>query len=246
MDENIKLLKQKFEEIHSLGWIKGYSHGKCSIGATFENLIGKPCENFEIPDFNGIEIKVKGQSNEHNLCLFNCAPDSYLMEVKRLKNEYGYPDKDYPEFKVFNVGANAKYKTKIPSGYQLKLYVNYKLNIIELIVYDKHNNLIDDKTSWSFELLKEKLERKLSYLAFVDADSFLSKGTKYFYYQNITFYKLKNFNTFLKLVEKGKISIVFKVGLRKSGENFGNSYDHGTAFVINKYNLPYLFYKINS
>ena len=146
MDENIKLLKQKFEEIHSLGWIKGYSHGKCSIGATFENLIGKPCENFEIPDFNGIEIKVKGQSNEHNLCLFNCAPDSYLMEVKRLKNEYGYPDKDYPEFKVFNVGANAKYKTKIPSGYQLKLYVNYKLNIIELIVYDKHNNLIDDKT----------------------------------------------------------------------------------------------------
>lgn len=245
MEKNIELLNQKFKEIKRMGWILGDKHNTGSVGLLFESCLGKERENFEIPDFHGIEIKVKGRSKENNITLFNSAPDSYLMEVYRLKEEYGYPDQDFQEFKVFNVQINAKHKTKIPSGYKMQLYVNEALQIVELIVYDKNNCLIDDKTSWTFALLEEKLTRKLSYLAYIEAESQYWQGNKYYRYNQITFYKLKGMNTFLKLLKQGKICISFQVGIRKSGNRIGQKYDHGTAFVISKYHLSYLFDKIN-
>lgn len=245
MDKNLKLLNQKFEEIKGKGWIRGNNNNIGSIGLLFEELIGKERENFEVPDFCGIEIKVKSNCSMKNMSLFCCAPDSYLMEVYRLWEKYGYPDKDYKNFNIFYAVCNSRQKTKLPNGYKLMLYVNYKLRIVELIIYDKHNNLIDDKTSWSFDLLKEKLYRKLCYLAFIEADSKYENGLKYHKYNHIYFYQLKNFETFIKLLDKGKIKIVFQVGIKKSGPNFGEKYDHGTAFVISKYDLHYLFNKID-
>lgn len=244
MEQNIKLLKERFEEIKKKGWIKGDKHNIGSVGLLFEEMIGKENENFELPDFCGIEIKVKSKSPMKNMSLFCCAPDSYLMEVYRLWKTYGYPDKEYKNFNIFYAVCSSKKKTKLPNGYKVMLYVNYKLRIVELIIYDKDSNLIDDKASWSFDLLKEKLYRKLSYLAFVDANSKNEHEKKYHKYNDISFYKLKNFETFIKLLAKGKIQIVFQVGIKKSGTHFGEKYDHGTAFVISKYDLHYLFKKI--
>ncbi len=245
MENNIKLLNQKFEEVKEKGWIKGNKNNIGSIGLLFEKLIGKERENFEVPDFCGIEIKVKSNNSRKNMSLFSCAPDSYLMEVYRLWETYGYPDKEYKDFNIFYAVCSARKKTKLPNGYKLMLYVNYKLRIVELIVYDKNNDLIDDKTSWSFDLLKEKLYRKMCYLAFIDANSKYENNVLYHRYNSISFYQLKNFETFIKLIAKGKVQIVFQVGIKKSGIHFGQKYDHGTAFVISKYDLHYLFNKIN-
>ena len=244
MEENIYLLKEKFDKIRNQNWIEGDRKNTGSIGLLFEQLLGKETENFELPDFNGIEIKVKGKSLEKDVTLFNSAPDSYFMEVYRLKETYGYPDKDYQEFNVFNVKVMANRKTKIPSGYKAQLYINAKAEIVELIIYNKNNELVDDKSSWSFALLKEKLERKLSYLAYVEADSKFINGKKYFKYNTITFYKLRDFNVFLSLLKKGKINITFSAGIRKTPGRIGQKYDHGTSFRINKDDLHFLFEKI--
>lgn len=244
MNSHINLLQQKFEEIKKQGWIKGNHKNIGSVGLLLEELVGKENENFEWPDFYGIEIKVKSNSPMKNISLFSCAPDSYFMEVYRLWETYGYPDKDFKEYNVFYAVCKSNKKTKLPNGYKVMLYVNYKMRIVELIIYDKDNNLIDDKASWSFDLLKEKLYRKLSYLAFIDANSKYENGIKYHRYNNISFYQLKSFETFIKLLDRGKIQIVFQVGIRKTGIHLGEKYDHGTAFVINKYHLHYLFNQI--
>lgn len=94
------LLYDKFNQIEYIGWVKSFENGTTSIGTTFERLIDKNIEDFEIPDFEGVEIKVKSISSKGSISLFNATPDSYLFEIKRIINEYGYPSKDNSEFKV--------------------------------------------------------------------------------------------------------------------------------------------------
>ena len=56
---NIKNLYSRFEDIKKMGWVKSLRKGDTGIGKTFEELLGKTEENFEFPDFEGIEIKTK-------------------------------------------------------------------------------------------------------------------------------------------------------------------------------------------
>ena len=57
--ENIELLNNKFNSIKNMGWIQSIKKGSSGIGLTFEHLIGINENEFEIPDFNGIELKTK-------------------------------------------------------------------------------------------------------------------------------------------------------------------------------------------
>ena len=42
----------------------------------------------------------------------------------------------------------------------------------------------------------------------------------------------------------GKIRIMFKIGIYKTGPKKGNIYDHGTSFAIKDYNLKDLFIRL--
>ena len=61
--------------------------------------------NFEIPDFDGIEIKTRHSYSKAYITLFNAVPTgSNFHETKRLRDEYWYPcknDKYLKEFKNF-------------------------------------------------------------------------------------------------------------------------------------------------
>ena len=236
--------KKNIEDvINKNQWIKAVGKGSAAVGLTFESLLGKSPENFEIPDYHGIEIKTKYSTCEEYVTLFNATPDSYLFEIKRIVKEYGYPSSDLPEYNVLNVGVFGNRKTKLPSGYYFKLSIDYKTEQVILNVYDNKQRLINNDCKWSFDLLKEKLERKLSMLAFIKAerkwDEFERKV--YFKYHDVHFYKLRSFESFINLLEIGKIKITFKIGIYKHGKKIGKIYDHGTSFSIKDYNLKYLF-----
>ena len=57
-------------------------------------------------------------------------------------------------------------------------------------------------------------------------------------------YKLKNFDTFINLIDLGVIEITFKIGVHKSGSKLGKVYDHGTDFSIKASNIELLYDKI--
>ena len=63
----------------------------------------------------------------------------------------------------------------------------------------------------------------------------------YYYYHDIAFYKLKDFDTFISLVDKGIVEITFKIGTHKSGSRIGKVYDHGTDFSIKVKDLELLY-----
>ena len=74
MEENIRLLRQKFIEIKKLGLIKSLRKGSTGLGFTFESLIGKAEDSRPLPDFNGIEIKTKLGYTKAPITLFTLVP----------------------------------------------------------------------------------------------------------------------------------------------------------------------------
>ena len=239
-------LKKKIDKIKELGWIPYEQNNYGNVGLQLERLLKINAENFEIPDYkNKIEIKTKISKNETKISLFNATPDSYLYEIKRIHKLYSYSDKNNPEYKILNQEITSNKKTKIKYNTYFSLKVNRNKKIIQLLVYNNNGVLIDNKTSWSFELLQAKLERKLKYLCYIEADKLYIRGQNYVKYKRDYYYILKGFDQFINLIDEGIISFRFKIGVFKTGSRKGQLHDHGTSITIDKNNLTMLFDKAN-
>lgn len=244
-NNDIQNLINIFKAIKNKHWIKSLRSGTTGIGYTFETLIGKNEENFELPDYYSIEIKTKHKYSKGFITLFNANPDGELLfPIERIINNFGYPDKDFPEYKVFNVSINSNDLLYINKGYKMQLKVDRIKKKIILIAYNFYNKEIKTNISWSFEMLNEKIKRKNNYLALVIADSKKIDNIEYFKYENIFFYKIKTFEDFINLIEKGIIRITFKISIFKSGKRKGQIHNHGTGFDININDISKLYNKL--
>lgn len=241
--ENILDLINKCNKIINMGWIKCNKRGNSAAGLLFEELIGIPTNNFEIADYNGIEIKTKISKRENYISLFCATPDSYLFEIKRIYETYAYYDKD-KKFKSFNITTYANKKVYIGNNMFCKLKIDYRRNEIILLIIDNKGNIVDNKTAWSFDMIKEKLERKFKYLLLINGDRKFEMGEIFYKFTKYKFYKLKEFKDFLNALEKGYIRISFTISTFKSGKRTGQIYDHGTCFNIHKNYLYSLFDEI--
>lgn len=240
--ESINKLYALFCEIKNQGWIKGTINGYCDVGKTFEKLIGVEKNDFEIPDYEGIEIKTKRSVINLYTTLFNCKPDGpYYMETERLKDTYGYPDRDMPQYKVLNNNVFCDKLVTIGNKFKFKLEINKDIKKIYLCVYDINEKLIEKTTYWDFDSLERKLYAKMKILAYIHAVKKYDKGITYFKYKDISFYKLKSFDSFIEALQKGKIRVTFKIGIHKKGPKVGKIYDHGTGFDIKEKDLLNLY-----
>lgn len=234
------------EKIIKEGWIKSRCAGTGGMGITFEKLLNIETNTLEIPDYDGIEIKTKSIHKNGYITLFSATPDSYLFEIKRIKDAYGYPDSILPAYKIFNMSIYANEKVYIGKNLFTKIKVDRVNNKLVMIVFDRFGNLIDDKTSWSFDLLEEKISRKLSKLLLVFGDKKIKNGVMYYRYLCYKCYNFTCFENFLDAIEDGKIRVTFKIGVVRSGDKLGNIHDHGTSFDIceNKLDSIYKLYNI--
>lgn len=235
-------LKNKFYEIKKKGWIRSEITNSGSIGLTFEKLIGIENNELELPDFGEIEIKTKTAFNDCFTSLFCCTPTGpHYHEVERLKNTYGYPDSILKKYNVLNTSFNSTKVTKVGNQYLFKIKVDKIKKKIFLAIYDINLNLLENYVYWDFDILEEKLYRKLKYLAYVKAFKKKIDNIKYFKYYSMKIYKLKGFETFINLLENGTINVVFKIGIFRNNKNLGKIHDHGTAFTIEEKNIAKLY-----
>lgn len=240
--KEIKMLQKKFLKIRDMGYVKSVRRGNTGVGATFEYLLGKPEESFEIPDFYGIEIKTRRSYSKAKITLFNAVPTgSGFHEEKRLRDFYGYRDPQDHSLKKLNAEIMAREFTKVGIWYYMKLEVDRKNEKIYLNIYNHHHMLIDQSTYWDFDILEEKLLRKLKVLAVVRAWPNRVNGYEYFKYYKINIYLLKGFMEFIKLIENGKIKIMFKIGNYYDEKRYGNVSSHGVGFAIQEEDLLELF-----
>ena len=109
------------------------------------------------------------------------------------------------------------------------------------MVFDKYRNLIDNSTYWDFEVLKEKLERKLQILAVVKAWPNRIGEYEYFKYYKMNIYILNGFNQFVDCIDRGIIKVNLKIGSYHDYKRYGNVSSHGVSFCIREEDLGYLF-----
>ena len=168
MAKEIQTLRNEFKKIKSKGWIKSLYKGNNGVGLTFESLLGICKNELEIPDYNGIELKTKRYNSHSYITLFSCKPEGrYYHEVERIKDEYGYPHRVLKQYKVLNNSVYCKYRTKIGNKFYFELEIDRKVQKLFLLVYDLKGNLVEREVYWDFDILEEKINRKLKILALV-------------------------------------------------------------------------------
>lgn len=242
MCNNIIKLKKDFERIKKTGWIKSVQKGYGGIGVTFEQILGINQNELEIPDYGDIEIKTKRSYSKSYSSLFNCTPTGpHYHEIERLKDKFGYPDKVLKECKVLYTNVCATEKIKVGLNFYFQLEVCKRQEKLFLKIFDKTNNVIEKIVYWDFDILEEKLLRKLKTLAFIKALSKQINNEEFFKYYDLKIYKLKGMEEFIKLIEEGLIRINFKIGVFRNGNKIGKIYDHGTSFCIQSHNLHKLY-----
>lgn len=246
MNAEINLIVKKFNEIKSQGWIECEGKGNGVCGLLFETLMGVEKNELEIPDFHGFELKTKNiGSKENYISLFNAVPAGpHFHEIERLRELYGYPDATLAQYKVLNVSLYANTFSKCLANFYFKLHVNRKQKKIFLLVYDSKKKLIENFVYWDFDIIEEKLYRKLKKLAFISVNKKVLNHKRLVWFSKIDFYKIKNFDTFLYLMEKGVIRICLKISVYKDENRLGKTHDRGTSFCIKHENLEKLYNKI--
>ena len=242
--EKIKKLQKEFEKISKKGYIKGIYNNYSSIGRTFENELSLPRNTMEIPDYDGIEIKTRRTYSKSYITLFTAVPDGERpMQIERIKNAYGYPYKRDRRYKALYVDIYGNDKTFGGIKYQYQLDVDREKHKIYLCIYDKYNNLLERDVCWSFIYLESKIMLKLQTLAIINAWVKEINGWNYFRYHKIDFYILKDFDTFLELIENGIIKVTLKIDIHLDEKHYGQTYDHGCGFAISEKNITKLYSK---
>ena len=249
MDKNTKetmlRLQEKFYKIQCQNWIRSKGMGSGAAGRTLEKLLEIEENQDVLPDYQGIEIKTKLKNGKYPLTLFSCALDNKPLENKRLLFTYGYQDQLNSDFKRFNVSISAVQRKYFRDFTSYKLSVDYINEKLRLVIYNRRGEIVEKSMSWSFQELKSRLEHKLSYMAYISVRKEIINNVLYFKYEDMKLYKLKDFNTFLNLIEEGKIIVTFKLYQFHDKDKYGLIQDKGTSFDIKKEDIEELFERIS-
>ena len=246
MDENMKSLINEFSRINNKGWIKSKYKSYGNVGLTFESEINKKVDSMFFPDYKDIEIKCSTRFSRYPLHLFNTAFDGPTFpEINRIIEKYGYPDKDINDKNIFIAKLNCKNLCCVNNNLKFRFEIDKEREILILCVYNKNNELIERESFVYLDKLKDHLCLKLNKLALIKASKKVIDGDIYYRYYSLELYKLKSFETFLNLLERGIVEISIVARLTKSGDKIGTYSNKSLDFSIKKNFISLLFDKIH-
>lgn len=245
MTENILKLKTQFDIIKNKGWIESISNSTGSVGITFEYYLGKKQDNSFLPDFHDIELKCSTYTSSCPITLFSMSFDGpNLYEFNRIITKYGYYDSLFKSQKIIYASLSTNKQYLVNNKYYFSLEIDKINKIIFLVVKDINNETLEKQSYIKFDSIKNHLYKKLKYLALIYAFKKNENNKKYFKYYILLLYKIKSFDVFLNLLEKQIIKVTIRSKINKSKLHYGKVSNKNIVFSINKYNLKYLFDKI--
>lgn len=239
---NLEKIKVEFKRIKDLGYIEStrQNNRDGGIGNTFEDYLGVDENNLKDPDFIGFEVKTQRFLNSSYITMFSKSPTYPKGANKILKENYGeVRDKEFPDLKKLYASVFGGKLSQVYNKFKMTLFVDYKLERLYLHIYDQEDKFNGD-VYWSFDDLKKGVS-KLDKLFVVFAESKEINGLKHYHYNRGDVYLELNFTQFLKEIEKGNIQFDLRIGVHKSGKNYGKPHDHGSGFRIKRENIYNLY-----
>ncbi len=130
------------------------------------------------------------------------------------------------------------------NGYDFKALVSYKNQKIYICIC-KNYKLYSKTVYWTFEHIKKRIESKLNILMLIKSEKKITSEGIYYKYTTVDIYEKLIFRNFLKLIETGKITIKFNVGIYNGKYKNGETHNHGTSFLIDEKYISFLYQKKN-
>ena len=227
---------RKYSNIVSMGWVKTHRAGPTGIGKTLEDLLGIQENNIDGPDFGEYELKSCRINSNSMFTMFTRAPEpSRANTYLRLK--YGYSSGAYDnDEKVLHATLSAdRFSPIADTGHRLKI------SCLEDGIYIESEEGMEN-VFWSRSALKCCFEKKYrNKFVYVKA---ASRGEGAFEeFQFCDAYEVSGFDydSFIALLEAGKVYVDLRIGQYHGGRNAGKTHDHGTAFRIREHDQPLLF-----
>lgn len=230
---------REYKKICNMGWITTHRSGPTGVGKTLEDLLGIPENNIDEPDFGDYELKACRLNSNSMLTMFTRAPQPAKANTY-LRLKYGYSSGAYDnDEKVLHSTLSADRFTPISdTGNKLKIECDTDK------VYIASKTEVED-VFWSREILKKSFEKKYkNKFVYAKADSRGTGTNEEFKY--VEAYEVSGFsyNSFMELLEQGKIYVDLRIGQYHHGAKEGTTHDHGTGFRIKEIDQPLLF-KVN-
>jgi hypothetical protein len=239
---NKQLIISEFQRIRNLGFVvsKRPNNRDGGIGYTFEDYLGVQENNLREADFDGFEIKSKRQFNTSYLTLFSKSPSSPSGANGILKDKYGEcRDPQFPQLKKLYASIFGHRESLVYNKHLMKLEVIHPKKILKLKVKDELHNTYDE-VHWTFnELVSASSKMKNLFVVF--AEEKVINGERHYHYLNAEIYLNFNFEKFLKSIENGVIMFDIRIGVHKTGNNYGKPHDHGSGFRVKKENISELY-----
>lgn len=232
-DVTFNNLKKKIENLIMDDWINISYLNSNNLGICLEKLLNINSSFFEIPDYFDIELKTITRRNYPCFTLFNANFDSGIFEAERLYKTYG-------SLKGINFIARKGYM-KVINNHTFYLQIDNNNKKVILVTINLLNFEKDYSFNWSFDLLEEKLQRKLKKLCVVWVDKKIIDDQTFMKVKEYHFYKLKSFLDFINLIEKGIIRVSVRIYYDENRKKYIN---HGISFEIYDKCIENLFEKI--
>lgn len=227
---------REYSAIKAKGWIKTHRAGSTGIGKTLEDLLGIPENNFDEPDFGEYELKSCRIDSQSMLTMFTRAPQPARANTY-LREKYGYSSSVYDNNeKVLHSTLSADRFTSIANtGNELRILCK------DDGIYIQSQNEIEN-VFWSRDALKRCFEKKYKN-KFVYAKAYARGIGDNEEFHFVEAYKVSGFDyeSFIDLLEKGKIYVDLRIGQYHEGKNKGKTHDHGTGFRIRESDQNLLF-----
>lgn len=232
-------LLNKLKDIHSMGYVKGVSHGDTDVGMTLENLLGVEPNASKKPDYKGIELKssrhhgkVLGKkiSGSGKVTLFTNTPDwkrSQFSALEILKH-FGYYGED-GRFQLYCTVSN----NPNPQG----LYLDAS-DEVDLINKARSKNYTGDVAVWALETLKSRLSEKHHETFWVQASSEFYDGKEFYRYDYVRHTRKPNTANLGSLFDAGIITLDYAMHLKDNGKSVR---DHGYLFRTTKDKFSHIF-----
>lgn len=227
--DGIKKLKKN-------GFVKTHRSGDTGIGKTLEDLLGIDENNFAGPDGEDTELKAARKSASSMLTLFTKSPLPRGINTK-LRYEYGYSDKDFPDKMVLRTTIDSIDFNNIKGKKGFKIVS--KGDRIEIQPFRKPIKFPDmENAYWTKELMEKSIKKKYAKsLLYVKADSKGSGDDEQFYFNEAWLLQGFDFKNFSKQLSKGLLKVDIRLGLYADGR----LHDHGTGVRIQPALLDFCF-----
>jgi hypothetical protein len=227
---------REYQKIVDMGWIRTHRSGPTGIGKTLEDLLGIAENNIDGPDFGEYELKSCRINSNSMLTMFTLSPQPRGANTT-LRMKYGYSSDAYDnDEKVLHATLSGDRLTPIANtGHSLKftcqadgIYIESEAGIENIF--------------WARNDLRKQFEKKYkNKFVYAKADSRGSGAAEEFRFLDAWEVSGFDYDSFIRLLEAGKIYIDLRIGQYHGGPNNGKTHDHGTGFRIREYDQPLLF-----